>query len=467
MTANSYKGGRQYIGTVTISGTPATSKNLLLSPAAWRELDMAINVNVNPPGTTWVAGTPADVRTWYDVAYGIGPDGIGIYSAVAASGTGGRCMWATDPAGTWTLGTSAGDYSWIPVIWTGVKFVTASYDGHVANSVDGKTYTIRTAAGSGTQYRGLATNGAGTVIAVANNGYAMISTNHGDTWAALANIAVKGWQYIAYCPSTGVWAAGASDGTIQISTNNGANWATQTSHLTSITGMACDGTTFVAIGNDAGNPVATSDSSGTTWATKAVASVHSFVKIVAARPGVFFAVVNSNYASHIIATFDSGATWGTQTTPLDNGNYLGICCGPDCYVAIAASGTSQILVSGVMPQPLYLASDAPVTGADFGWSTVMTSTGASASAAIAAKVQIGKSHVLRSTDSQLVTVKMQKTADGSWNVSGQNVVKQPSYGFHDQTDFRGVLSAPTSGFVLSSPTNLSNSVTIDIFGVPA
>ena len=97
-----------------------------------------------------ISSTPGGLfeNGWYSVTYGT-VSGVGVFVAVANSGTGNRVM--TSPDGiTWTIRTSAADISWSSVTYGNGLFVAVASSSIVAGdrvmtSPDGITWTIRRA----------------------------------------------------------------------------------------------------------------------------------------------------------------------------------------------------------------------------------------------------------------------------------------------------------------------------------
>ena len=68
----------------------------------------------SPDGVNWTARTSAADNLWFSVAWS--PE-LGLFCAVAASGTGNRVMTSPDGV-SWTARTSAADNSWYSVCWS-------------------------------------------------------------------------------------------------------------------------------------------------------------------------------------------------------------------------------------------------------------------------------------------------------------------------------------------------------------
>ena len=78
-------------------------------------------------GRNWTIRTSAADNSWYSVCWS--PE-LGLFVAVASSGTGNRVMTSPDGV-TWTIRTSAADNNWRSVCWSPELglFVAVAYSG--------------------------------------------------------------------------------------------------------------------------------------------------------------------------------------------------------------------------------------------------------------------------------------------------------------------------------------------------
>jgi hypothetical protein len=96
----------------------------------------------SPDGVTWTSQTSAADNAWRSVAWS--PE-LGLFCAVASSGTGDRVMTSPDGV-TWTLRESATDNSWRSTTWSpelGI-FAAVAYSGtgdRVMTSVSSESYS--------------------------------------------------------------------------------------------------------------------------------------------------------------------------------------------------------------------------------------------------------------------------------------------------------------------------------------
>jgi hypothetical protein len=97
--------------------------------------------------TAWTIRTSAADNNWRAIAWS--PE-LGLFAAVADTGTGNRVMTSPDGV-TWTIRTSAADNNWAAIAWSPELglFAAVAYTGtgnRVMTSPDGVTWTIRTSA---------------------------------------------------------------------------------------------------------------------------------------------------------------------------------------------------------------------------------------------------------------------------------------------------------------------------------
>ena len=170
--------------------------------------NQVMKVMTSPDGITWTSQASAANNNWVSVTYG-NPNGIGIFVAVAYSGTGNRVM--TSPDGiTWTIQTSAADNNWISVTYgnpNGIGIfvaVAASGTGNrVMTSLDGITWTLRTSAADNT-WRSV-TFGNGQFVVVSSNGTDQVMTSpDGITWTSQASAADNSWRSVTFGQSNGI-----------------------------------------------------------------------------------------------------------------------------------------------------------------------------------------------------------------------------------------------------------------------
>jgi hypothetical protein len=177
-------------------------------------------------GTSWtqIVLSSTLAQSWTGMAWS---PTLGLFAAVANSGTGVRVM--TSPDGTtWTSRTSAADQGWRSIAWSPELelFVAVSDSGtqRVMTSPDGLTWTLRDTPTPSSFWRSVVWSPAwGRFVAVASSGGSgsqVMSSTDGLTW--VAEIDAPGdsaWQSLAWSPELGIFAAvGRSSARAMIST---------------------------------------------------------------------------------------------------------------------------------------------------------------------------------------------------------------------------------------------------------
>jgi hypothetical protein len=222
--------------------------------------------------------------------------------------SGGKCIRSTDGGISWTEKTlSVAPFA---VVWdeTNGVFVAVGSDylgvKTCATSPTGETWTDKTSVMPTGDWRAVATDGAGLVVAVG------------------ASVAAT-------------------------STDGGASWTARTIPSGSYASVAWTGSGFVAVGGSGGAVCATSGANGQTWTSK---SIPNSANAVASSGSVTVAVGSSASVS-----LDGGATWtsagdmGTGTyAALVNANGVWIALG-DAYTATSPDGfTWSERISGTL-----------------------------------------------------------------------------------------------------------------------
>ena len=287
-------------------------------------------VMTSPDGITWTSRTSAADNNWHGIAWS---PALGLFAAVANSGTGNRVM--TSPDGiTWTSRTSAADNNWHAIAWSPALglFAAVAYSGtgnRVMTSPDGITWTSRTSAADN-GWHGIAWSPElGLFAAVANSGTGnrVMTSPDGITWTSRTSAADNNWLAIAWSPALGLFAAVAYSGT--------------------------------------GNRVMTSPD-GITWTSRTSAADNDWLAIAWSPALGLFAAVASSGTGNRVMTSPDGITWTSRTSAADNG-WRGIAWSPalGLFAAVAYSGTGNRVMTwtpggGLRPTIEYLD---PVSGA--------------------------------------------------------------------------------------------------------
>ena len=298
-------------------------------------------------GITWIPQTsPVDLQ-WTSVTYGIPSTGIyaniGLFVAVAQSGTGNRIM--TSPDGiNWIIRTSPADYNWINITYgipsSGIfagqgVFVAVASSGsnNIMYSVNGILWTLSTTTITvsllsvtyGTPSSGLY-QGQGMFVALPN-----ISTTtsyiskDGINWiSTLVPLINTTWYSVTYgIPSTGIY---AGQGLF-------------------IAGDLSNGSQFMRSTDLSGWTV--TDLSGQITPNGKV--IQTFpVRSITYGNGTFVAVGQSNTGAGGIVYSTDGINWISQQPPANNNWYsiaygtpsTGIYTGQGIFVAVASNASS-------------------------------------------------------------------------------------------------------------------------------
>lgn len=183
---------------------------------------------------------------------------------------------ASAPHGEWSTTTNSGigSYSWVEMVWDGTKFIALSYNGHIATSPDGSTWTLIGLSANlmTTKWTSFCYTGS-QFVALGEHGYISTSTD-GITWstpASVSNLGDRAWREIIWNGSS--YIAVADRGYISTSTN-GTSWTAAAQKITSTSGntiyideaIYANGKYYAFFGDGGFDCVSTS-TDGTTWST--------------------------------------------------------------------------------------------------------------------------------------------------------------------------------------------------------
>jgi len=257
-------------------------------------------------GTAWTIRTSAADNDWHGIAWS--PE-LGLFAAVADTGTGNRVM--TSPDGiNWTIRTSAADNNWYAIAWSPELrlFAAVAYTGtgnRVMTSPDGINWTSRTSAADNSWMAIAWSPELGLFAAVASSGTGnrVMTSPDGINWTIQTSAADNSWRAIAWSPELGLFAAVAYSGTGNrvMTSPDGINWTIRTS-------------------------AADNDWLGIAWSPEL---------------GLFAAVANTGSGNRVMTSPD-GINWTIRTSAADNGWY-GIAWSPELglFAAVAYSGTGN------------------------------------------------------------------------------------------------------------------------------
>jgi hypothetical protein len=334
---------------VTYPASTVSSGYSSRSPA--KSLFRATTVSAVDVVSTWRAQASAADNEWLSVCWAAE---LGIFVAVAQSGTGNRVM--TSPDGiNWTARTSAANNDWRSVVWApelGI-FVAVAQTGtgnRVMTSPDGITWTARTSAADNNWHGVVWAAELGIFVAVAYSGTGnrVMTSPDGITWTA-RNTTGKdnAWRGVTWAPELGIFVAVAYSGTGNrvMTSPDGIEWTLRTSAADNqwlgVT-WAPELSLFVAVAySGTGNRVMTSPN-GINWTARTSAADNNWISVVwAPELGIFVAVADSGTGNRVMTSPD-GINWTARTSAADN-SWFGIAWSPELgiFVAVAYTGTGD------------------------------------------------------------------------------------------------------------------------------
>ena len=299
---------------------------------------------------SWISSTSAADINWNDLAWA--PE-LGLFAAVALSGTGSRVM--TSPDGiTWTSRTSAADNNWFAIAWSPELnlFAAVGQTGtgnRVMTSPDGIVWTIRTSAAD-SSWRGIAWSpelGLFAAVSDSGTGNRVMTSPDGIVWTIRTSAADINWISIAWSPELSLFAAVATSGTGNrvMTSPDGIIWTIRTSaadnnwlsiawspELMMFAAVASTGT---------GNRVMTSPD-GINWTTRTSAADNVWRSIAwAPELGLFVAVSETGTGNRVMTSPD-GIVWTTRTSATDN-SWFSVAWSPELglFAAVAVTGTGN------------------------------------------------------------------------------------------------------------------------------
>jgi len=210
--------------------------------------------------------------------------------------------YSTNAGSTWAniataIETSANTTT--GVVYTGQEFIITGNSTFYYTSVSGALDSFTKSSAAANNYTGAASNGAGNVVLVLNNGNINYSSDHGASYASATGIA----GLPAYGNSKFIIVN--DNGNVAYSADSGASWTTTTSALTASTwtSVVYGNGRFVAIGT--ANKVAYSFD-GITWYENIIEDDDTFYT-VSYGAGIFVASGNTSK----LAKSEDGKVWLT------------------------------------------------------------------------------------------------------------------------------------------------------------
>jgi hypothetical protein len=303
----------------------------------------------NVTSSAWGVWSAATDDTWNSVCWA---SQLGLFCAVASSGTGTRVMTSPDGVG-WTTQTNSIDNDWTSVCWAPEipLFCAVAKTGtltRVMTSPDGVTWTTRTSA-TDNAWESICWSSQLQLFAVVASfgpNRIMISSN-GTTWTSINAPFANSWNSVCWAPEVGLFCAVASSGTGNrvMTSPTGSSWTARTNSVDNAWTSVCwapELRLFVAVASSGtGDRVMTSPD-GITWTTRTSAADNGWTSVCwASELALFVAVASTTGTGNRIMTSPDGITWTTRTSPIDN-DWKSVCWSPELGVfsAVATSGTS-------------------------------------------------------------------------------------------------------------------------------
>jgi hypothetical protein len=319
--------------------------------------------------STWVTRSTND-NGWQSIAWA--PE-LGLFAAVALSGSSGNRVMTSSDGITWVTRASAADNQWRDIAWSSELglFAAVAQTGsgnRVMTSSDGITWVTRASAAD-INWRGIAWAaelGLFAAVADSGSGNRVMTSSDGITWVTRASAADNGWIGIAWSSELGLFAAVARTGSGNrvMTSSDGITWVTRASAADNEwRGIAWSSELglFAAVANTgSGNRVMTS-SDGITWVTRASAADNGWLGIAwSSELGLFVAVANTGSGNRVMTSSD-GITWVTRASAADN-EWFGIAWSPQLYrfAAVSTSGTGNRVMTSIIPaevQPVIAVND--------------------------------------------------------------------------------------------------------------
>ena len=280
-------------------------------------------VSVSSDGQSWTTTATSVGDYWSEVVYGNSE-----FVAIGTNNSNSFAMTSTDGGTSWSVHPLANLLTyWTSCIWTGTEFIAADYQGNVATSTDGSTWTLQ------------------TPIAGANIG-ALVS--QGST----------------------IYAYGSFGGnpTTWTSTDGGSSWTSQAAPFSGY-GAAVGAGTFVLVrnppsGTDTTSPVVATSTDGTTFTTATGGEGIDWNQ-VSYGEGLFVAEADpyGAVAQPVVMVSADGTNWVLQpgANALMSGRWSAI--GPGVIVTVGDSGQIETGTFSIPTTPTTMPAPVPVTPA--------------------------------------------------------------------------------------------------------
>ncbi len=279
----------------------------------------------SPDGINWTSGASAADNQWTSVCWS--PE-LGLFAAVANTGTGNRVM--TSPDGiNWTPRASAADNQWFSVCWSPeLGLFAAVADSGTGNRVmtspDGINWTVRASAADNA-WRSVCWSpelGLFAAVSIGGAGNRVMTSPDGVNWTIRASAADNAWISVCWSPELGLFAATAITGAGNrvMTSPDGINWTARASAADNEWYFVCwspELGLFAAVSiTGTGNRVMTSPD-GINWTARTSAADYPWISICwSPELGLFAAVAYSGGASNRVMTSKSAYSYEYPGRPL-------------------------------------------------------------------------------------------------------------------------------------------------------
>jgi hypothetical protein len=380
-TSNLVIGGNLGIGTTiaankltvfgdVIVGTTTGNTNQLVPSASGKINGVSITALNKRTRASYASAVNA-VSTWTTRASATNNDNrgiawapeLGLFCAVASSGTGNRVM--TSPDGiNWVTRTSAADNQWYNLVWAPQLciFCAVAITGtgnRVMTSTDGITWTTRTSAADNEWYgiEWAPELNLFCATAITGTGNRVMTSTNGITWVTRTSPADNSWRSVVWAPELGIFAAVATIGTSRVMTSpDGITWTTCAAAVNnqwvSITWAPELGIFCATAANGTGNRVMTSPD-GITWTTRTNTGDYDWYGLAwAPELSLFCATGTGTGTGSRVMTSPDGITWTTRTSAADN-NWNRLEWAPELsiFCAVSATGTGNRVMTSKIALP--------------------------------------------------------------------------------------------------------------------
>ncbi|GEM_PF-755724 len=304
----------------------------------------------------WLVSASAADNAWNGIAWS---QELGLFAAVANTGTGNRVMTSADGI-NWTARATPGDNSWRAIAWSPELglFAAVANSGtgnRVMTSVDGVSWKLQSTPADN-DWSAIAWSselGLFATVATSGSGNRVMTSPDGINWTLRSSAADMIWSAIAWSPELGLFAALAQGGTGNrvMTSPDGINWtarATPVDNNWQAVAWSPELGLFAAVANSGtGNRVMTS-ADGINWTARATPADESWSSIAwAPELGLYAAVANGGTGNRVMTSPD-GVNWTPHETPVDNA-WRAIAWAPELglFVAVANNGAGNRAMTSV------------------------------------------------------------------------------------------------------------------------